>query len=85
MSWGLAITNPAKRQLRRMPAPDRREINRAFSTMTDDPFNGDVKFLHGLNGALRRRVGDWRILFELNTESKVIVVTAVKRRGSNTY
>ena len=53
--------------------------------MCRDPFGGDVKFLRGLNGALRRRVGDWRILYDLNSESKVIVVTAVKRRGSNTY
>jgi mRNA-degrading endonuclease RelE of RelBE toxin-antitoxin system len=34
---------------------------------------------------LRRRVGDWRILYELNESRKLIVVTAVKRRGSNTY
>lgn len=44
-----------------------------------------MKFLHGLDGALRRRVGDWRILFELHETKKVIVVTAVKRRGSKTY
>jgi mRNA interferase RelE/StbE len=85
MTWGLAITSSAKRQLRRLPAADLEEINRAFSEMRDDPFRGDVKFLRGLDGALRRRVGDWRILYELNQEHKLIVVTAVKRRSSSTY
>jgi len=85
MKWGLAITSSAKRQLRRVPSPERNHINRAFSEMCDDPFRGDVKFLRGLGGALRRRVGDWRILYELNEENKVIVVTTIKRRGSKTY
>jgi mRNA-degrading endonuclease RelE of RelBE toxin-antitoxin system len=85
MKWGLAITSSAKRQLRRLSAPELSDINRAFSEMCEDPFRGDAKFLRGLDGALRRRIGDWRILYELNQEHKVIVITAVKRRGSNTY
>jgi len=85
MKWGLAITNRARKQLRRLPAPELSDINRAFLEMSEDPFRGDVKFLRGLDGALRRRVGNRRILYELNQENKVIVVMAVKRRGSNTY
>jgi mRNA-degrading endonuclease RelE of RelBE toxin-antitoxin system len=46
---------------------------------------GDIRFLKGSNGGLRRRVGDWRILYDLEPEYKMIVVTAIKRRGSNTY
>lgn len=84
MKWSLLIANRAKRQLRRLPAADRDRIDEAFSEMCDNPFKGDVKFLRGLS-ALRRRVGDWRILFELNDAKRVILVTAVERRGSNTY
>jgi mRNA interferase RelE/StbE len=85
MKWGLAITNRAERQLRRLSASELEQINHAFSAMCDDPFKGDVKFLKGIEGAFRRRVGNWRVLFELNQERRIIVVTAVKRRGSNTY
>lgn len=52
--------------------------------MCQNPFAGDVKFLRGLD-TLRRRVGDWRILYELNEADRLIVVTAIKRRGSATY
>ena len=85
MKWGLAITSRPQRQLRRMSVGERRQINRAFGEMCDDPFAGDVKFLKGLGGAIRKRVGDWRILFELNIENRLVVVTAIKRRGSHTY
>ena len=52
--------------------------------MCNDPFQGDVKFLRGLN-TLRRRVGDWRILYELYEAKRTIIVTTIKRRGSTTY
>jgi mRNA-degrading endonuclease RelE of RelBE toxin-antitoxin system len=84
MTWGLIVASRGKRQLRRLPADARDSIDRAFSEMCDNPFSGDVKFLRGL-GSLRRRVSDWRILFELNESKRLIVVTAVRRRGSNAY
>lgn len=84
MTWGLVIASRAKRQFRRLSAVDRDSIDQAFSQMREDPFAGDVKFLRGLD-TLRRRVGDWRILYELNEARQLIVVTAIRRRGSNTY
>jgi len=59
-------------------------IDKAFSEICDNPFQGDVKFLRGLD-TLRRRVGDWRVLYQLDEQKQLIIVTAIKRRGSNTY
>jgi mRNA interferase RelE/StbE len=84
MKWGLVIGSHAKRQFRRMPADDRDSIRQAFSQMRENPFAGDVKVLRGL-GSFRRRIGDWRILYELNEYQRLIMVTAIKRRGSTTY
>ena len=85
MTWGLLITNPAVRGLRKVPRVDMEHINEAFSEMCVDPYVGDVRFLRGTRAIFRRRVGDWRILFELNKEAQSIIVLAVKRRGSKTY
>jgi mRNA-degrading endonuclease RelE of RelBE toxin-antitoxin system len=52
--------------------------------MRQDPFRGDVRKLQGLPG-LRRRVGNWRIFFEIVAEHRQVVVTAVERRTSTTY
>lgn len=85
MRWGLVITNPADRDLRDVETVTLDRIIEAFEEMCSDPYQGDVKFLRGAGGALRRRVGDWRILFELDKKKKIIVVLAVRRRASNTY
>ncbi len=84
MRWGLVIVSRAKRQLRRLSADEQERISETLLEISQDPFHGDAKFLRGLD-TLRRRVGDWRILYELNETKKVIIVTAIKRRGSNTY
>ncbi len=86
MRWGLVITSPAGRGLRKVPRADLEHINDALDEMCADPYSGDIKFLRGASGpTFRRRVGDWRILFELDKKQQSIVVLAVRRRGSKTY
>lgn len=84
MKWGLVTASRARREFRRLPADARHAVDAAFSEMCDDPFSGDVKRLGGTDG-FRRRVGNWRILYKLDAQRKIIVVTRIKRRGSNTY
>ncbi|MBX3512058.1 MAG: type II toxin-antitoxin system RelE/ParE family toxin [Xanthobacteraceae bacterium] len=83
--WGLLITSPAERGLRKAPRAQLEQIDQAFSDMCADPYSGDVKFLRGMGAIFRRRVGDWRILFELDKDRQLIIVLAVKRRSSKTY
>jgi mRNA-degrading endonuclease RelE of RelBE toxin-antitoxin system len=81
----LVITRPAERDLRRLPLDDLRRIDAAFEAMRNNPYGGDVKFLGGSGGTLRRRVGVWRIFFEVNPRQRTVVVLGVKRRTSTTY
>jgi len=81
----LVITNSAKRDLRNVEKSDVDRIDDVLEEMCSDPYQGDVKFLRGSGGALRRRIGDWRILFELDKKTQLIVVIGVRRRASNTY
>ena len=41
-----------------------------------------MRSLKGRPGEWRLRVGDWRAIIRLNQEDRIIVVTAVKPRGS---
>jgi len=81
MNWSLILANQAARAIRRAPWNERDQIKAALLLLSDDPYSGDIKLLKGSHETFRRRVGNWRVLYELNRESKVIVVTAIKRRG----
>jgi mRNA-degrading endonuclease RelE of RelBE toxin-antitoxin system len=85
MTWDLVITKPAVVDLKSVPRADLERINETFDLMREHPYRGDVKFLRGAHGVLRRRVGAWRVFFEVVQEERLIVVLSVRRRGSNTY
>jgi mRNA interferase RelE/StbE len=85
MIWSLVLTSPAARGLREVPRADVEHINAAFEDMRTDPYIGDIKFLKGKGRTLRRRVGAWRILFEVLAERHLVVILGISRRSTNTY
>lgn len=85
MPWTVILAGPAEKSLRGIPARDRERIHAALADMAADPFGGDIKFLQGQRGSLRRRVGNWRIFFRLIPEQRHVLVSAIERRTSTTY
>ena len=83
MNWTLLVTSPAKKSLAKLPEKDQRRIVQTLEAMEGDPFRGDIKRLQP--SGWRRRVGNYRIFFEVLIEGKQIVVTAIERRTSTTY
>jgi mRNA-degrading endonuclease RelE of RelBE toxin-antitoxin system len=83
MNWTLVVTNPARKDLEKLPDRDRKRILRALDALQADPFSGDIKRLE--TPAWRRRSGSYRIFYDLLLDEHCIVVTAIKRRTSTTY
>ena len=81
----MALAGPAQKSLKRIPSSDRDRIRLAIDEMEEDPFLGDVRKLKGGGQGFRRRVGDWRIFFDIYPKQHRIVVTAIERRTSTTY
>ncbi len=84
MEWTVVLAGPARKSLKRVPASDKARILSALAEMQEDPLQGDIRKLQGLPG-FRRRVGNWRILFEVALERRHIVVAAIERRTSTSY
>jgi mRNA-degrading endonuclease RelE of RelBE toxin-antitoxin system len=84
MEWTVVLAGPAKKSLKRIPAADNKRILEVLAEMQENPFQGDIRKLQGLPG-FRRRVGNWRILFEVLPEDRKIVIAAIERRTSTTY
>jgi mRNA-degrading endonuclease RelE of RelBE toxin-antitoxin system len=53
--------------------------------MRHNPRAGDVKTLEHARAGYRRRVGNWRIFFDLYEEQRLIDVVLIERRTSTTY
>lgn len=86
MNWAFQLANKAQRAFRTIPASDRERINKALNEMKIDPLAGDIVALRGeYRGQFRRRVGSWRIIFEVDATAKVILIHDIARRTSTTY
>lgn len=84
MSWTVLATPRARKSLERAPAQDRRRVEAAIEAMRADPLSGDVVKLKDME-AFRRRVGDWRIVFDIDFGARAVRVFDVLRRTSTTY
>jgi mRNA-degrading endonuclease RelE of RelBE toxin-antitoxin system len=84
-AWSVVLAGPAQKSLKRVPPRDRARVLAAIETMKEDPLTGDVRKLHGSLEGFRRRVGNWRIFFDVYPDESLVVITAVERRTSTTY
>jgi len=53
--------------------------------MQEDPFSGNIARLRAQPAAWRRRVGSYRIFYDIYPSQLVIAVTAIRRRTSTMY
>lgn len=85
MPWRFAVDPSAQKQLLRFPRKDVKRIRLALHALENDPFSGDMQKMKGEDSVWRRRVGSYRIKYELHISTNIIYVYEIKRRGSNTY
>jgi mRNA interferase RelE/StbE len=85
MTWNLSITGPAQKDFKRLPPKDQGRVKAALISMESDPFKGDLKRLKGKETAWRRRVGNYRIIYDLYFDEHLIVIQGILRRTSITY
>lgn len=69
----------AVRTLAKLEPVVRRRIARRIDRLAEDPRSGAVK-LRGVDDVWRARVGDYRILYQIEDERFVVVVISVGHR-----
>ena len=79
MTYQVAFERTAEKELLSLPKPARERILRALGKLTPNPFAAvNVKALKG--GGYRLRVGDYRVLFSVETEILLVLVVKVGHR-----
>ena len=81
-SWTVVVPPRVEKALRAVvPARDQRRLLEAIDELRGG-ISGDVKKLQGARSTYRRRVGDWRIVFEVDFSARMIHLLRVAQRGS---
>lgn len=78
--YTLSIKRSAERDLRRLPRTLFDQINERILSLRDDPRpHGALKLVGDLEGR-RIRVGDYRVLYQIDDEARTITIVRVKHR-----
>jgi len=80
--YDLVLTREASRFYNRAEMPLVRRLNRCFSQLRENPYSHpNIKRLRGsLAGYWRYRVGDWRVVYEVDDENERITVLLIAHR-----
>jgi mRNA-degrading endonuclease RelE of RelBE toxin-antitoxin system len=87
MNWVVRISDDAQLFIQNLPDKTRRQVFRSVGELEENPFRGDVKPLKGKEwkGHYRKQAGDYRIVFFVHYEQRLVDVSWVLRRSEKTY
>ena len=80
--YKITYTTQAVKALLKMPRNSAQLIREKMEQVADDPFATipNAKKLQGRPG-YRLRVGDWRVIYEINKDEVIIIVMKIAPRG----
>ena len=78
--YSVELTSAAAKRVRKLDAPARVRVLRALAGLADEPRPSGVKKLVGTDNAWRIRVGDYRVIYEIDDGIVVVVVFRVAHR-----
>ena len=81
----LQVDNSVYKFLEKIPKKDAEVIFDVIENLPENPFLGDIQKIKGEENSWRRRVGNYRIFYEIIPKENLIYVYEAKRRTSNTY
>jgi mRNA interferase RelE/StbE len=80
VTWQVEFSADAARQLRRLPTHIQRRISARVSALARNPFPPGSKKLVGQASGYRIRIGDYRVLYEIQKDRLVVFVVKVGHR-----
>jgi len=77
------LSHDAQRFYQAADAPLVRRLNRWFDQLRCNPYeHPNIKRLHGkLEGYFRYRVGNWRVVYQVDEDSHVVTVILIAHRS----
>jgi len=78
------LDRQTQRQLDRLREPDLGRIAQAILRLEENPRPPGYRKLRGLDG-WRIRVGNWRVIYHINDQERIVTLVEVRRRREDTY
>ncbi len=81
MAYAVKFERAATKALRPISAPQQRRIVAAIEALVDNPHPAGSTKLTGFKGFYRIRVGDYRVIYTVDSDVLLILVVRIAGRG----
>lgn len=81
MTYAVEFTRSAQRQLDKLPKRLKEHLNGAITELESEPRPHGVDKIRGATDQYRIRVGDYRVVFEIDDDARVVSVIAIGHRS----
>lgn len=85
MNWSVLVDATARKYIKRISKSDAGRIAAILKELVINPYGGDIEKMKGEKNVWRRRVGAYRIFYEIHISKRIIYVFDIQRRTSSTY
>lgn len=79
-SFSLEWRSSTRKDLRKLPSHEIARILTEVESLADEPFPHGTEKLAGSDHTYRIRIGDYRVVYEVLTLSKLVVIQRVRHR-----
>jgi mRNA interferase RelE/StbE len=80
-SYEIRWKRAAERDLRNIDLQQIPKIINAVESLVDNPFPPQRRKLRGSQRDYRIRVGDYRVIYQVDTEAKIVIIYYVRHRS----
>jgi mRNA-degrading endonuclease RelE of RelBE toxin-antitoxin system len=81
----LLIDDCVSKELKKFPKKDSLSVLAGIEKLLVDLYGGDIQKIKGEKNTWRKRVGNYRIFYEIYPKNNIIHVFWTERRNSKTY
>ena len=75
--WELLVDRAVHKQLHSFPKKDAERILEAIAEMAVNPYSGDIRKMRGEEDVWRRRIGAYRVFYEVLSDERIVSVCHV--------
>lgn len=85
MSWNFKIAKRVLKEIKHIPKKDALRLLFVLEKIAENPYQGDIEKIKGEDNVWRRKIGNYRILYEIIPRQRYINVFQIRRRTTTTY
>lgn len=78
--YEIYLERAVERNLRRLPAEDFHRVISRIKALADDPRPSGCRKITGSKSDWRIRIGDYRVVYEIDEEAKAVRVVLIRHR-----